>query len=486
MLGIMSAVHAALTARRLLSESPAWTLLRTDNAPVAFAILGSNFSPQRRQVTAAELLETVDADLEELRDRGFELPQTALLYIRAWLSDGFLLRRPGQGREEIYELSDGALTALRFIQDLATPRTSVTESRLATIVQRVRALNVDTDPDVSRRVAALQAERQRIDERIQALTQGQSTEVDEQRATDSATDILSLAAQLPEDFARVRAELEKLNRALRSRLIEEPASRGTVLDEIFRGVDLLAESDAGRSFSAFHALLLDPEQTLAVDEDIEQILQRPFTHKLSHPQRLALRDLLPGMQDSSAEISTVMTSLGRSLRRFVQSEELAENRAVHRQLRSTMARALAASKSVKPYARLNLDLPLTGMQLSSPSAMRLYNPADSQTTAALEVHEPGTADLEALREAVRASEIDFPEITGHVNDMLSEFGAATIGEILEKYPATQGIASVVGLLVLAQTHADRAAGSPEVVSWYTGADTRRATVPRFLFQEKIS
>ncbi|MCW4466330.1 DUF3375 domain-containing protein [Glutamicibacter sp. MNS18] len=481
----MSAVHAALTARRLLAESPAWSLLRTDNAPVAFAVLGARFSRQRRQVPAAELIEAVEADLDELRDRGFELPQTATLYVRSWLADGFLVRRPGVAREEIYELSDGALTALRFIEDLATPRTSVTESRLATIVDRVRTLNVETDPDISRRVAALQAERDRIDARIAALSRGEVTEVDEQRAVDSATDILSLASQLPEDFARVRAELEKINRGLRAKLVEDPASRGSVLDDIFRGVDLLAESDAGRSFSAFHSLLLDPEQTLAVDEDIDQMLGRSFARRLTDAQRLALRDLLPGMQDSSAEVSTVMTALGRSLRRFVQSEELAEDRAVHRQLRSTMSKALSAATVLKPYTKLELSLPLTGVQVSSPSAMSLHNPTDSQTATPLQVHESSFADLAALREAVRASEIDFTEITENVNQVLDEHGSATIAEVLDRFPATQGIASVVGLLVLAESLAHPAGDTPEPVSWASGDTTRHATVPRFLFQERI-
>lgn len=481
----MSAVHAALAARRLLSESPAWSLLRATNAPVAFAVLGNRFSRQQRQVSAAELIEATEADLDELRDRGFELPQTAISYVRGWLSEGYLVRRPGQAREELYELSDGALTALRFIEDLATPRTSVTESRLATIVQRVRALNVETDPDISRRVAALQAERDRIDAQIAALTRGELTEIDEQRAIDSAADILSLAAQLPEDFARVRAELEKINRGLRAQLIEDPSSRGSVLDDIFRGVDLLAESDAGRSFSAFHALLLDPEQTLAVDEDIDQMLTRSFARKLSDAQRLALRDLLPGMQDSSADVSTVMTSLGRSLRRFVQSEELAEDRAVHRQLRSTMGQALGAATVLKPYSKLELSLPLTGVQLASPSAMTLHNPTDSQTATPLLVHESGIADLAALREAVRASEIDFAEITENINLVLEDQGSATIAEVLKHYPATQGIATVVGLLVLAESHAHRAGETPEPVSWQSGEDTRHASVPRFLFQEKI-
>lgn len=45
--------------------------------------------------------------------------------MRTWLAGGYLVRRPGEAREELYELSDGALTALRFIEDLATLRTEL-------------------------------------------------------------------------------------------------------------------------------------------------------------------------------------------------------------------------------------------------------------------------------------------------------------------------------------------------------------------------
>ncbi|MGO3508555.1 MAG: DUF3375 family protein, partial [Glutamicibacter arilaitensis] len=110
----------------------------------------------------------------------------------------------------------------------------------------------------------------------------------------------------------------------------------------------------------------------------------------------------------------------------------------------------------------------------------------SQTAQPLRIHGTGTADLAALREAVRASEIDFAELGENVNAVLAQQGAATIAEVLEKFPATQGIASVVGLLVLAENHGVRAGGEPEPVHWASDGQTRQATVPRFLFQEKIS
>ncbi|GHD05734.1 DUF3375 domain-containing protein [Zhihengliuella salsuginis] len=482
----MSTVRVALTARRLLQESPAWALLRTDTAPVALAVLGTHFSRERRHLAAAELFDAVETDLVDLRARGFDLRQPAAAYCRAWLTDGYLVRRPGEAREEIYELSDGTLTALRFIDSLAVPRTSVTESRLATIVERIRRLSIDTDPDVSRRIAALQAERNRLDARIEALARGDADTLDEHRAVDQAHDVLSLASELPEDFARVRAELDLINRDLRARLIEEPASRGSVLDDIFRGVDVLAESDAGRSFSAFHSLLLDPEQTTAVDDDLDALLERPFARSLSPENRTQLRRLLPAMQDASGEINDVMTSLSRSLRRFVQSEELAEERLVHQMLREAFGAAGRASSTTRPWTRLPIELALTGVHVTSPSAMKLQNPADSETSEPLEIHETQPADLEALREAVRASEIDMQEVTDNVNSVLAAHGPSTIADILSHRRATQGVASVVGLLVLAEQHATRTRDAVESVSWRTPDGERRARVPRFLFQEAIA
>src|SRR5699024_4268539 len=123
-------VRSALSARPMLEESSALTLLRSANAPVAVAILGEHLAGETRELPAAELFEAAEADLAELRDTGqFDLPQTAVQYVRTWLTQGFLIRRSGQTREEFYALSDGALAAIRFIQELEAPRSSVTESR---------------------------------------------------------------------------------------------------------------------------------------------------------------------------------------------------------------------------------------------------------------------------------------------------------------------------------------------------------------------
>ncbi|TRW45736.1 DUF3375 domain-containing protein [Georgenia yuyongxinii] len=496
----MNPLSAALAARRLAEDSSAWSLLRATNAPVAVAVLGAHLAGETRRVPAPVLHEAVEGDLEDLRAHGFELPRTGVQYCSDWLAAGYLVRRPGESREEHYELSDGALAAIRFVEQLADPRPSVTESRLATIVERIHRLAVDTDPDVTRRIAALTAERDRIDIQIAALTAGDVEELPEERAIERALDILSLAAEIPEDFARVRSSLEQLNRDLRRQLVEDPESRGTVLDDVFRGVDLLADSDAGRSFSAFYALVLDAERAATFEDEVDELVRRQFARRLTREQTSALSRMLHDLQDAGSEIHQVMTSFSRSLRRFVQSEELAEDRRVHRLVREALADAGALAGTVAPYRATGLDLSLTAVTASQISAMRLHNPADSETTEDVAPAPHELADLETLRALVRASEIDLAELTGNVNEVLAGRGPATIAEILAERPATQGVASVVGLLVLAEAHATRTReGRAEHVTWSVAmaeeparepvtADhtLRGATIPEYLFEKEIA
>lgn len=55
------------------------------------------------------------------------------------------------------------------------------------------------------------------------------------------------------------------------------------------------------------------------------------------------------------------------------------------------------------------------------------------------------------------------ELVDAVDDVLSRRSTATVGEVLEEHPATQGLASIVGLLVLAHRHGERVEGPSDTV-----------------------
>lgn len=455
----------------MVEADPTWRLLRADNAPIIVALLGSHLSGENRRLPAAELYELIDHDLDALRSHNFDLPQTAQSYCAEWRRAGFLVRRPAEeARGETFELAPAALSAIHFLEQLSSPRHTVTESRLTNIATQLSQLAIDTDPDATRRLEQLHAQRDRIDEQIQRINAGELDTIDAARAAERVRDILTQAEELPTDFARVRARFEGLNRDLRARIVESDASQRAVLDEVFRGVDLISESEEGRSFTGFSTLVLDPAVGAAFDDDITRVLERDFADELSPAARRFLRRFITTLKGRSGEIHEVITAFARGLRRYVQSQDYQRDRVMRELLRTALAAGVAASQHVKPYSLTGRHLELSAVQLSSAGAIRLHDPGELTATTPIVSHAAEPVDLEQLRALARATEIDFAELTDAVNDVLAHVPHCTVGEVLRRHPATQGVASVVGLLTLA-AHQGTLEDGVENVRW-VGSDSR--------------
>ncbi|GAB2527419.1 hypothetical protein GCM10027064_25550 [Microbacterium petrolearium] len=268
-------------------------------------------------------------------------------------------------------------------------------------------------------------------------------------------------------------------------MLESDEAQKAVLDEIFRGVDLIDQSDAGRSFSGFSALVLDPERGQALEDDIRSVLEREFAGALTLAERRFLRRLLRTLKERSAEIHDVVTSFARGLRRYVQSHEYQRDRVLRRELRDALAAAQRASARTKPYAATSRRLELSAVPVRSAGALRLLDPAAYDAPEDVVLHATDPVSIEDLRALARETEIDFEELTRNVNALLDERGDASIGEVLESFPATQGVASVVGLLSLAAAQG-ASTGDTEHVQW-EGADgvPRAARIPRYRFTGRV-
>lgn len=88
----MTALAQAHALSRLLDEHVAWRLLRADNAPVMVSVLGAHLGGEERRIESEDLYERIDADFDELRAHGFDLPGTAKAYCADWRTAGYLVR----------------------------------------------------------------------------------------------------------------------------------------------------------------------------------------------------------------------------------------------------------------------------------------------------------------------------------------------------------------------------------------------------------
>ena len=472
-----------LAALQTIRAQPLWRLLASDNAPVVIALLQDLLLEGDKTLAASVLVERLGRALDDVRAHGEAMPQTPQGYLADWRTQGLLVRRlPAGASEEQYELSGDAVHAIRFVTGLRERRVLATESRLSTVMRQLVKLAEETDPNPDTRVVALMAERDRIDREIHSVRTGGVKALGDERALERAREIIALADELAADFRRVRDDFDRLNRGLRQKLMEDDGSRGEVLESLFAGVDLISDSDAGKTFAAFWSLLTDPEQSEQFRDALDALSQRAFARKLLPRERKFLSNLTALLADEGNGVHDVLQSFARSLKSFVQSREFLEQRRLHALLKQATQAALAARALVKPTEEIDYDLPLSSSRLRSVSQCSLYDPAEHVSDAQMHGAEPADLDLAVVSELVRQSEIDFRSLRESVLALLGERDVVTIAHVLARFPAQQGLGSVVGYVALGAKHGEVHAHARETVSW-TGDDhvRRAATIPLISF-----
>ncbi|WP_068477333.1 DUF3375 domain-containing protein [Pseudoclavibacter helvolus] len=479
----MSALASALAYQRLVTNDVTLQLLRANTAPIIAAVLRTHLGSPGARIKAEELYELIDSDLEDLRDHFDMGDRNGKSYCADWRAAGYLIRRPDpESRGETFELSPAAFNALRILEQIERPRSTATESRLMSLAAQLHQLAVDTDPDSTRRLATLRQERDSLDDQIDRIERGEHVTLDANRAAERVQDIVQQAENLPADFSQVRSRFEELNRRLRAEILASEDSRRRVLDDIFRGVDVIESSDEGRTFTAFSDLVLDPENSATLDADIAEILRRDFTADLDDPARALLNTLVRDLKRGSRDVHGVLTDFARGLRRYVRSQEFQRDRVLRASITQALSAATEAARTVKPFTPTSHSVTLTSSRIGSIGALVLHNPSDYDIGDPLQEYEPEPIDLEVLRQLARETEVDFDELERNIAAVLTTRQAATVREVLDAYPASQGVASVVGLLTLAVRDGQVDAAATERVTW-TSADgqSRQAIVVTHTF-----
>lgn len=474
----MAITADVLAFRRFAENSRALSLLRSNNAPVVLGVVANYFPRGTASRPAAEVYELMVDDLRMLSTHGVDMSRTPQEYCTDWVRHGWLIRRPGTARTgETLAPSEDALAALDTARRWSQPHSSVTASRVESLSSTLQILARDTDDDMASRLERLEQEKEEIENRIAEVSRGEFERLSPYQVRERIDDLLETASAIPADFVRVRGEFDGLNRRLRQELLDPDNPMGDILEDIFRGVDVIGSSDAGKSFNGFYSVLLDSEQSVRIEDWITTILDRPEADELPEGTRRQLRRLFRDMEDTAAEVSDVLTSLARSLRQYVTTEEFSENRRMAELLRSAKSAASRAMETGGVKARTPVSVPLqrVGMTIDSVSALRLHNPGDINVESAPEELSATVIDEADISELVRTSEIDTEELLRASEDVVGKHGSASVATVLTAHPATQGLASVVGLLDLMIRHGSPT-GSEETVTWEEDGVTRRARI----------
>lgn len=145
---------------RLWERHPAWRVLRAHNAPLILSFLGRRFIDENRgAVPLGELVSALDDELFAIhRSTPERYTQEAAAYVDDWSDPraGLLRRFYPAGSEEVHVEATPALEkAYRWVESLRARSFVGTESRLQTLVERLRQIVHGSQADPLERIAEL-------------------------------------------------------------------------------------------------------------------------------------------------------------------------------------------------------------------------------------------------------------------------------------------------------------------------------------------
>lgn len=482
------AIASQIEAYRQMRRQVAWSLLAADTGPETVAYLQTLLYDEERELPESDLVDRLMRLMNEVSAETVTR-EMAAQRISAWRHSGFVVRSlTDRDAEPVYALSVGAFEAVRFISSQNVVRISPTESRLELLIYAFKKLVDDTDENVEKRVSRLKREKREIDERIKALREGRISTISEVEVQAQLMDIFSMIEALDGDFLRVRDAFMTLAEHIHADVMGDDNTRGAILEKFFAGYDAIAESDAGRTFTAFYRFLMSDLATREIEELIDAISERPFWENIDERRRDAVEDVQSKLKARARETQRMMSRLAKSLRYFVQSREYQQNRRLAELIGQTRKLALTAMQesAVSTYSSV-MQTGQTFVSVSSIGATSLFDPQSAGQAQDLEQADEGEIDLMTLSRRLSVSEINYAQLKHEIAECLKEHATVTIAQVLERFPARQGLASVIGLIGLALRYAQPCAGeAEEVVKWTDRTGMKKCgRLPQFVFVRDV-
>lgn len=434
---------------KLRQSTVAWRLLCSPHAPFIIDFLHRSFiASDRRSLPYQEVISLLDDYLHELNlaANSESLPRTAKEYIDQWSSgdSAYLsLRYTGSSSFPEVDLSAGAEKSIRWVQELEGRDFVGTESRLLTIFRLMEDLVQHTETDQQKVLERLHQKKAQIEAEIQQVEAGVISTHDSTQVKERFFQLEDLIRQLLGDFRQVEETFRSLDRQTRERAVTSSKGKGAFLDEIFGEHDAIHDSDQGKSFKAFWALLLRGQVREEFGTLLDHLLGLREAQGLS--DATTIRDFFDSLLTAGGKIKRVTNQLTSQLRKYMDDRALLESRRVMELVQNIEKNASQLSPENRDAFFMHLE-PLycdLNLNLSRPLLDIGENRAIESTPEAGEV---GDVSLGRLFDA---RGVDEARLKRNIERLVAKSGQVTLKELLAAYPPEKGLAELIVYLKLA-------------------------------------
>lgn len=460
---LVSGIVGELARVRTAFEQPTLTLLHQGHAAVVISVFRSSFSREAPIIPAPRLHDQVDAFLDELRLAGLparEVPAgSGRDLCRKWVSDQWLIRSLAEDGAEQYSLTSHAQDALRLVGQLTKDRATLSEHRIATILDQVRRFNRAAHPDRAARVSILDSEIARLsEERDRLLSGGDMPAVTADYMLQGFAELTELVAGLPSDFARVSELFTALRDQIFISLRAEDRPAGEIIDEYLQRVDTLEEAtQEGRAFMGAFDLLRDQALVEQLSADITDLLAHPLAEEiLTDSDRSELRGTVSLIRHGMSRVISERSRATGALREFIVTHDLTRDRELDATLRALESEtatwmASAGAKVRVPMALLPLDIDVALLRERFHDGEARTYPAP---LADVSEHQP---DQLSMRDLMMQGGPSLHALRSRLRLLGASDGPCSAGELFSQLPVSlRRPVEIFGLLHLATNDGDLA------------------------------
>ena len=355
----MSDIVAELVRVDDAFNKPTLRLLARKWAPLVLAVFRTAFTRDQRTVAADRLHQQVDNYLDELRLSGEPVPDgPGRTLCMQWLGHSWLVRTRDDDGAEQYSLTSHALEALDLIQSLTRDRTLISESRIHTILDVVRRVATDANPDRQARLDRLDAQLAELTgERDRIAAGGEIAPASDDQMLDGYTNLLSLIGQLPSDFKRVEEAVAAMHRQIISDFRSEACPIAEVIDQYLAKSDSLMTLTAeGRAFEGAFTLLRDEPLLADLRRDLDVILTHPFAQALTPTEQREFRRTVKIIQDGIRDVLSQRQRLSATLRGHIVHYDIVRDRELDATLRQINQQLDVWMRTAGPRSTIDAEL----------------------------------------------------------------------------------------------------------------------------------
>jgi hypothetical protein len=439
----------------ILASNPAVQMLRLRNAQWVLPFLYTTFKQTNRFTIPEDQLTQLLAETLGMQADGLEVLEEARIefgedeqarsrkYLLNWVQQRILQDFQDANGMVQYQLSAWAEKTFQWLLSLQVKKHVGTESRFKLLFNSLRDIVEHTEDDRTRRLELLKNKRAEIDKEIKAIEYGLAPENYTNAQVQERVELFTRHCyELISDFREVEDRFKEIHRGIVEQHTRATQGKGAIIGYAFEAYDTLRSSNQGRSFYAFWDFLI----SRAGQQEWKELMEQMFT--LLHDRDIDadgtfLQNVKSLLLQQGKTVYDANDRMAEKLSRIITEKEIARHRRLRKQIGQVKELVLQLLEEDNiPCGLMIEEMPPIKMVMER----RLTLQPKKQAAAVKQPigHVQAIADPERFARLMSPSFIDRKKLWQKVESLLLQQPTATLKEVLQAAPPTQGLAEVVG------------------------------------------